>query len=128
MLMSGNMSTSQHHYGQETQIDTEAMYDGEPQLVNQHLMNDDQVRQIVSNHNSHGYPNQVGAPTPNFLSMRGPNHKKAMSSGENRYSHDPDEMTEDGGQTQYTNADVTSIMGNEEMIRQQVPVNDASMV
>ena len=30
--------------------------------------------------------------------------------------------------TQYTNADVTSIMGPDEMMQQQMPPNDTSMV
>ena len=66
---------------------------------------------------------QVGAPTPNFLSMRGPNHTekelRAAQQQHNRY----DEVTNDG-QTQITAADVTSMMGGEA----QGPPHDTSMV
>ena len=46
--------------------------------------------QIPSSQN-HTFQNAVGAPTPNFLSMRGPNHsnKQSQGGGVHRYS---DEM------------------------------------
>ncbi len=46
------------------------------------------------------------------------------NSGENRYADD----ICDNGTTQYTNADVTSIMNAEEMLRQVPAANDTSMV
>ena len=82
-----------------------------------------ELPQIASSQN-HNFQNAVGAPTPNFLSMRGPNHSKGVSHGaEHRYTEEVEAVG-----TQYTNADVTSIMGGDEMMQQQVPPNDASMV
>lgn len=77
-------------------------------------------------HAQHTFHENHGAPTPNFLSMRGPNH---MGGGSklNRYADD----IEAGATTQFTKADETSMMGPEEMlIRQRVsiPNNDTSMV
>ena len=77
-------------------------------------------------HQQHTFHANPGAPTPNFLSMRGPNHVGGGSKS-NRYS---DEV-EAGANAQYTNADVNSIMGPEEMLSRQhvsIPNNDTSMV
>ena len=53
----------------------------------------------------------IGAPTPNFLSMGG----QILNGGNDNYLEQPD--VEGATNTQFTNADVTSIMGADEMTR-----------
>ena len=66
----------------------------------------------------------MGAPTPSFLSLHGgPSQRALVQDFSERY----DDVCENGT-TQYTNADVTSIMVGDDMGRQGPSGNETSMV
>lgn len=58
---------------------------------------------------------QVGAPTPNFLSMNGPDAAAAVTFKESRVNNGRYQTDDANNTTQYTNADVASILGADEL-------------